>query len=120
MSERFFLEDVGKPYSDSSLGHARAWEVRHLRKDPSLPPLIYVVESEVGQQFLLGREICGRSKFNMIRYIAKAMVELFLERLKSRDLSQYLILRGAYPFDLQYAMGATPPYDRFPVADSLH
>ena len=113
MSERLFLEDVGKPYSDSSLGHARAWEVRHLRKDPSLPPLIYVVESEVGQQFLLGREICGRRKFNMIRYIAKAIVELFLERFKGRDLSQYLILRGAYPFDLQYAMGDTPPYDVF-------
>jgi hypothetical protein len=111
MGERVFLEDVGHPYSDTSLGQARAWEVHHLHKDPSIPSLIYVVESEVGQQLLLGRETCGRRKFNMVRYIAKAMVELFFERLKNRGLSQYLILRGAYPFDLQYAVGATPPYD---------
>ena len=113
MPERLFLEDVGNLYSDTSLGRARAWEVRHLRKDPSIPPLIYVVESEIGQQFLLGREICGRRKFNMVRYIAKAMVELFFEHLKNRGLSQYLILRGAYPFDLQYAVGASPLYDIF-------
>ncbi len=111
MSDRIFLEDVGKPYCVNALGDARAWEVRHLRNDPTIPPLIYVVESEVGQRFLLGREICGRAKFNMIRTIAKSFVELFLEQLRQYDLSQYLILRGAYPFDLQYAMGYAPPYD---------
>lgn len=111
MSKRVFLEDVGKPYSINALGDAKAWEVRHLRNDPAIPPLIYVVESEVGQRFLLGREVCGRPKFNMIRYIAKSFVELFFEQLRSNDLYQYLILRGAYPFDLQYAMGCAPPYD---------
>lgn len=113
MSVRTFLEDVGTLYSTHALGTARTWEVRHLRNDPSIPPLIYVVESDVGKQFLLGREISGRPKFNMIRYIAKSFVELFLERLTGRTLSQYLILRGAYPFDLQYAFGTAPPYDRF-------
>jgi hypothetical protein len=112
MSQRIFLEDVGKPYSVNALGDARAWEVRHLRNDPAIPPLIYVVESEVGQRFLLGREVCGRAKFNMIRYIAKSFAELFFEQLRANDPSQYLILRGAYPFDLQYAMGYAPPYDR--------
>jgi hypothetical protein len=111
MSDRVFLEDVGKPYSVNALGDARAWEVRHLRNDPAIPPLIYVVESEVGQSFLLGREVCGRAKFNMIRTIARSFVELFFEQLRAHDLSQYLILRGAYPFDLQYAMGYAPPYD---------
>jgi hypothetical protein len=111
MSERIFLEDVGKPYSLNALGNVRAWEVRHLRHDPAIPPLIYVVESEVGQRFLLAREVCGRTKFNMIRTIARSFVELFFEQLKTNDLSQYLILRGAYPFDLQYAMGYGPPYD---------
>jgi hypothetical protein len=111
MSERVFLEDVGKLYSVNALGDARAWEVRHLRHDRTIPPLIYVVESEVGQSFLLGREVCGRAKFNIIRTIAKSFVELFFEQLKTNDLSQYLILRGAYPFDLQYAMGYAPPYD---------
>src|SRR5512139_1472811 len=119
MADRLFLEDVGNPYSDTSLGRARAWEVRHLHKDSSLPPLIYVVESEIGQQFLLGREICGRRKFNMVRYIANAMVELFFERFKNRSLSQYLILRGAYPFDLQYAMGSAPPFDVFLLPTSF-
>jgi hypothetical protein len=111
MSQRVFLEDVGKLYSINALGDAKVWEVRNLQNDSSIPPLIYVVESEVGQRFLLGREISGRPKFNMIRYIAKTFVELFFERLKEKELSQYLILRGAYPFDLQYAMGYAPPYD---------
>jgi len=111
MSERVFLEEVGNPYSVSAIGDAKVWEVRHLRNDPALPPLIYVVESDVGQRFLLGREVCGRPKFNMIRYIAKSFIELFFEQFRANDLSQYLILRGAYPFDLQYAMGYAEPYD---------
>jgi hypothetical protein len=112
MSDRIFLENISKSYSSNAIGSARVWEVRHLRNDPTIPPLIYVVESEVGQQFLLGREICGRPKFNMIRYIAKSFVELFFEQLREKDGSQYLILRGAYPFDLQFAMGCASPYDR--------
>src|SRR4030067_2821813 len=112
MAGRTFLEDVGNLYSMNVFGSARTWEVRHLRNDSSLPPLIYVIESEVGQQFLLGREISGRPKFNMIRYIAKSFAELFFERLIGKKLSQYIILRGAYPFDLQYAFGYAPPYDR--------
>lgn len=113
MSERTFLEEVGKPYSTTSLGHARAWEIRNLQKDSATPPLMFVVESEMGEQFLLGREICGRPKFNMIRYLARIFIELFFEQIKDHELCQYLILRGAYPFDLQYAMGAAPPYDLF-------
>jgi len=111
MAGRIFLKNVGKPYSINAVGNAKAWEVRHLRNDPAIPPLIYVVESEAGKQFLLGREISGRPKFNLIRYIAKAFVELFFEPLRGKMISQYLILRGAYPFDLQYAFGNTPPYD---------
>jgi hypothetical protein len=112
MAERTFLENVGKPYSINAIGSARAWEVRHLRNDPTVPPLIYVIESDTGQQFLLGREISGRPKFNMIRYIAKSFVELFSEQVSDKELCQYLILRSAYPFDLQYAFGYAPPYDR--------
>jgi hypothetical protein len=111
MSKRVFLEDVGNSYSMNAIGDAKAWEVRNLRKDSTIPPLIYVVESEVGQQFLLGRGVSGRPKFNMIRYIAKSITELFFEQLKEKELSEYLILRGAYPFDLQYAMGCASPYD---------
>jgi hypothetical protein len=113
MAERTFLEDIGTPHSINALGSAKTWEVRHLRNDTTLPPLIYVIESDAGQQFLLGRGMSGRPKFNTIRYIAKAFVELFLEQLNGRQLSQYLILRGAYPFDLQYAFGSAPPYDRW-------
>ncbi|MCJ7782644.1 MAG: hypothetical protein MUP41_01840, partial [Desulfobacterales bacterium] len=112
MAERTFLEDVGNLYSVNALGSARTWEVRHLRNDSTIPPLMYVIESDVGQQFLLGREISGRPKFNMIRTIAKSFVELFSGQLGGKELSQYLILRGAYPFDLQYAIGYGPPYDR--------
>jgi hypothetical protein len=115
MPDRTFLENVGSPYSVNAIGSVRAWEVRRLRNDPTIPPLIYVIETDVGQQFLLGREISGRPKFNMIRYIAKSFVELFFEQLSSKgrkELCQYIILRGAYPFDLQYAFGYAPPYDR--------
>jgi uracil phosphoribosyltransferase len=112
MSERAFLEDVGLPYSVNALGTARAWQVRHLRNDATIPPVMYVIESDGGRQFLLGRETSGRPKFNKIRTIAKSFVELFSEQLKNKDLAQYLILRGAYPFDLQYAFGSTSPYDR--------
>ena len=112
MTHRTFLEDVGTPYSANAIGSARTWEVRHLRNDPTIPPLIYVIESDVGQRFLLGRQISGRAKFNMIRYIAKSMVELFSQQLNGKALSQYLILRGAYPFDLQHAFANVPPYDR--------
>jgi hypothetical protein len=112
MTARTHLEHIGNPYSVNAIGSARAWEVRHLRNDPTIPPLIYVIESDTGQQFLLGREISGRPKFNIIRYIAKSFVELFSEQLSGRELCQYLILRGAYPFDLQYAFGYAPPYDR--------
>ena len=119
MSSRVFLERAGRPFSINAIGSARLWEVRHLRNDPTLPPLIYVIESEAGRRFLLGREQSGRAKFNMIRYIAKSCVELFFEKLKLEDLSQYLILRGAYPFDLQSAMGNAPPFDRFLLPTSF-
>jgi len=112
MGERTFLEDVGNLYSTHALGMARTWEVRHLRNDPTVPPVMYVIESDAGRQFLLGREMSGRPKFNKIRTIAKAFIELFFEQLRGKELAQYLILRGAYPFDLQYAFGYTPPYDR--------
>jgi hypothetical protein len=119
MSERLFLENVGKLHSAGPIGDARVWEVRHLRNDPTVPPLIYVVESKIGQRFLLGREISGRPKFNMIRYIAKSFVELLLEQFSGKELSQYLILRGAYPFDLQYAFGWAPLYDRMLLPTSF-
>ncbi len=112
MTTRTYLEDIGTLYSVNAVGSARMWEVRCLRNDPNIPPLIYVIESAMGQQFLLGRGIGGRPKFNMIRYIAKSFVELFSERLNGKELYQYLVSRGAYPFDLQYAFGYAPPYDR--------
>jgi hypothetical protein len=112
MGERTFLEDVGNLYSINPLGTAKTWEVRHFRNDPTVPPVMYVIESDAGQQFLLGRGMSGRPKFNKIRAIAKSFIELFSEQLKGKELAQYLILRGAYPFDLQYAFGYTSTYDR--------
>jgi hypothetical protein len=113
MSERLFLEDVGTPFSITPIGHGKAWEVRKLKKDSPLPPLLYVIESQIGEEFLLGRGISGRPKFNMLRYIANLFVDLFFEQLREKNCYQYLILRGAYPFDLQYGFGHTAPYDRF-------
>lgn len=112
MTERIFLEEIGKPYATTAVGHARLWQVRDLFNDPTLPRLIYVVESRIGESLLLGRGLSGRPKFNLIRYIAATMVELFIEQLRTKDCFQYLILRGAYPFDLQYAFGTIPSFAR--------
>jgi len=112
MRERMFLEEVGKVDSASPIGNVKAWEIRELLGEEHPLPLIYVVESEAGERFLLGRELSGRAKFNLIRYIAKSFVEIFFERLKGKGAVQYLILPDAYAFDLQYAMGVSPPYDR--------
>ncbi len=111
MRERIFLENIAQPYSTTAIGNAKLWKVRHLRNDPAIPPLMYVMESKVGQQLLLGRHLCGRPKFNMIRYIATSMVSLFFEELSKKDWSQYLLLESACPFDLQLAFGCAPPYD---------
>lgn len=119
MADRVFLEQVGRPFSVNAIGSTRLWEIQDLRKDSTLPPLLYVVESEPGRRFLLGREVSGRPKFNMIRYIAKSFVDLLFEQLKLKNVSQYLILRGAYPFDLQYAMGNAPPFDRSLIPTSF-
>lgn len=119
MSKRIFLEDIGTPYAVTPIGSGRAWEIRNLHHNPSVPPLIYVVESRIGESFLLGRGICGRPKFNMIRYLATLIVELFFEQLKTKACAQYLILRGAYPFDLQEAFGNAPPYDRILLPTSF-
>ena len=80
---------------------------------------MYVMESEIGQCFLLGREQSGRPKFNTIRHLAKSLADLFFEELKQKEVSQYLILRGAYPFDFQYALGGTPPFDRLLLPTSF-
>ena len=112
MRQRMFLEEVGKVDSTNPIGNAKAWEIRDILGEEHHPPLIYVVESEAGERFLLGRELSGRAKFNLIRYVAKSFVEIFFERLKGKEAVQYLILPDAYAFDLQYAMGVSPPYDR--------
>ncbi len=119
MSERVFLEDIGTPCATTPIGNARAWEVRNLRNDPTIPPLMFVTESRIGELFLLGRGISGRPKFNMIRYLAATMVELFFKQLNHKTCAQYLILRGAYPFDLQQPFGNASPYDRILLPTSF-
>jgi len=57
MTDRIFLESVGKPYSTTALGNARAWEVQHLSNDPTLPPVMYVMESEIGNSFCGERSV---------------------------------------------------------------
>lgn len=112
MHQRMFLEEVGRVDRSNAIGNVKAWEIREILGEEHHPPLIYVVESEAGERFLLGRELSGRAKFNLIRYVAKSFVEIFFEGLKGKEAVQYLILPDAYAFDLQYATGVTPPYDR--------
>jgi hypothetical protein len=72
MAQRLFL----RTWETLQQAHSppRAWRC-HLQN----PSSSFDLRGErSGQQFLLGREICGRCKFNMIRYIAEAMVELLL------------------------------------------
>lgn len=110
MVERVYLEDMGQIYNVSPLGDAKTWELKDLKTHDPLPPIIFVIDSMAGQKLFLGREKSGRHKFNMIRYLAKTIMPLFFEQLKSKELSQYLILRDSYPFDLQYAFGCSTIY----------
>jgi len=112
MTERVFLEQVGNCISVNALGTAKAWEIRNLRNDPTIPPLMYVVESDAGGRLVLGRELCGRQRFNLLRALPRAFADLFCEQLKTKVSAQYLILKDAYPLDFQYAIAAAAPYDR--------
>lgn len=119
MQEIQFLEDIAKPYNVSPIGDVRTWELLNPKYDFPLPSLIYVIDSEMSQNFLLGREKSGREKFNMIRYLAQSTIPLFIEQLKKKNLSQYLFLKDSYPFDLQYAFGCSSIYKNILVPTSF-
>jgi hypothetical protein len=107
----FFLEDVGELVA--SRGGRNIWLVRDLSRwapfgGLELPERIYVVDFPgrgVGQEFLLGRQICGPRKFLMIREIGHSMVRLFVDRFVGR-VAQFVILWGGRPLDL---LDADPP-----------
>ncbi len=119
MQEKIFIEDIAKPYSVSPIGNVRIWEIMDLKYDFPIPSLIYFIDSDMGQNFLLGREKSGREKFNMIRYIAQSIIPLFIEQLKGSTLSQYLFLKDSYPFDLQYAFGCSSYYKNILIPTSF-
>ncbi len=113
MSEmpRIFLEDVGELiFSDDG---KNVWKVEGLTKlqDFShlrLPPVIYVVDYPargVGQRFLLGREICGPSKFHMLTKICHTMVRLAkgLGMFDGERIAQFIILYGGEAYNLHFA-----------------
>jgi len=117
-----FLEDVAQ--LARSEGGRNIWEARHLsRLEPfkhlDLPDLIYVVDFPgrgIGQEFLLGRQICGPRKFLMIREIGHSMVRLFARRFVGR-VAQFVILWGGRPLDL---LDANPPIFRDEVFDTTY
>jgi len=99
--QRIFLEQLSTP--DIRLNFVR-WKIVNLFNDKELPPLIYIIESQPGQEFLLGRGLSTRRKFEFIQQIAQILFEAIKNELKIfSSISQFIILRGAYPFDLQTA-----------------
>lgn len=108
-----FLDDVGRIVS--SCGGKNIWEVKDLAshslfKGHNLPRTIYVVEFPgrgVGQEFLLGRHLCGANKFLMIQNIGHSMMRLFQRKFAGR-VAQFVILWGGRPLDM---LDANPPFD---------
>lgn len=125
MSEmpRIFLEDVGKLVF--SYDGKNVWKVENLAqhedfKNLHLPPIIYVVDYPargVGQRFLLGREICGPAKFNMLTEICHTAARLAkkLGMFDGEKIAQFIILHGGKPYDLHFA---NPPLLSNRIIDS--
>jgi hypothetical protein len=62
----------------------------------------FLVKTKAGDDFLLYRKLYGRAKYNLIQKIAKQLFLTVIDELKKYDTyRQFIILRGAYPFDLQ-------------------
>lgn len=114
MKPELFLEDVGRIVK--STGGKNIWCVENLNqheifKGRNLPKSIYVVDYPgrgPGQEFLLGRHLCGPNKFLMIQEIGHSMMHLFKNQFSGR-VAQFVILWGGRPLDL---LAANPPlYD---------
>ena len=111
MKPNLFLEDVGNIVSAAD--GKNIWQVDNLAqhgpfKGRNLPKKIYVVDFPghgVGQEFHLGRHICGPNKFLMIQQIGHNMIRLFKDQFVGR-VAQYIILWGGRPLDL---LAADPP-----------
>lgn len=97
---RVFIEDIGRVKSQK--GKVITWTVDI--KDSRFPPRMYLVESPTGESLILGRGLWGRKKFELIQEIAEILFRAVIdEMICFRNPRQFLILRGAYPFDLQKA-----------------
>ncbi len=97
---RVFIEDIGEVIKKK--GEIVVWRI--LIPGNCFPKEMYLVESPEGEKLILGRGIWGRRKFELIEKIADILFEAALEKMNfSRNPRQFLILRGAYPFDLQRA-----------------
>ena len=97
---RVFIEDIGEVVERK--GKVVVWRV--LVSNNYFPEEMYLVESPAGERLVLGRGIWGRRKFELIQEIADILFEAVLGKMNfSQSPRQFLILRGAYPFDLQRA-----------------
>jgi len=95
---RVFIEDIGEVVERK--GKVVVWRV--LVSNNYFPEEMYLVESPAGERLVLGRGIWGRRKFELIQEIADILFEAVLGKMNfSQSPRQFLILRGAYPFDLQ-------------------
>jgi len=108
---KIFLEDIGT--LKGSTEGKNIWEIKNISqtdlfKKRSLPENIYIVDFPgrgIGQEFLLGRHICGPQKFLMIKTIGHDMIRLFKDHFTGRP-AQFVILWGGRPLDL---LAADPP-----------
>lgn len=106
--DRTYLEDVGRKVSGH--GGANLWLVENLTKRSGfehldLPDKIYVVDfpgNGPGQELLLGRQIAGLKKFNLIRQTTYKMVGFMVELFVGK-VGQFIILWGGRSQDLIYA-----------------
>lgn len=108
---RKFLEEVGNKYLEEHHPEIPiiTWKVEGLNGIKQA----YVIEHNKGEEFLLGRGIYGAEKFQLIQWISwnllcftwplikKEVLAETKEEIGQDQARQFIILRGAYPFDLQ-------------------
>ncbi len=122
MKPELFLEDVGEVVSSEA--GKNVWKVNNLNshssfKGRNLPKTIYVVDFPgrgVGQEFLLGRHICGPRKFLMIKEIGHTMIRLFKNKF-SGSVAQFIVLWGGRPLDM---LAADPPLYNDQLIDTTY
>lgn len=119
METKLFLENVGTVEMKES--ESVLWSIENLGQHESfqgrdIPSKIWVVDSPMGHQLLLSREMTGPKKFHLIKEVGHTMLRLIKPEFSGR-VAQFVILWGGRPLDL---LNADPSLFRHRLPDTTY